>query len=78
MSNKRFQYFLIFSTILFTIFLYQLYSLQIRQVEFSSEKIANQSTQSYYFPSPRGDIYDREGVILAKTSTVPKLYLDTT
>ena len=77
MSSKRFQYFSIFLTIICTIFVYQLYSLQIRQTEFSTEKIASRSTQSYYFPSPRGDIYDRDGVVLAKTSTVPKLYLDT-
>jgi len=51
--------------------------LQIRQSELSVDTIANRSTQSYYFPSPRGDIYDRGGVILAQTSTVPRLYLNT-
>jgi len=77
MSNKRLNYFLIFCTILLSIFLYQLYFLQIRQSELSVDTIANRSTQSYYFPSPRGDIYDRGGVILAQTSTVPRLYLNT-
>ena len=58
-------------------FVYQIYNLQIRETSLSSNTIARQATKNYYFPSPRGDIYDRNGNILARTTKVPKLYLDT-
>ena len=77
MSTKRFQSFIFFCIIVFIFFIYQIYSLQIQDTDSTSETIVSQSTQNYYFPSPRGDIYDRNGSVLAKTSKVPKLYLDT-
>jgi len=77
MDTKRLQSFLFSSFIIFMFFVYQIYNLQIRETSLSSNTIARQATQNYYFPSPRGDIYDRNGNILARTSKVPKLYLDT-
>ena len=77
MDTKRLQSFLFSSIIIFMFLVYQIYNLQIRETSLSSNTIARQATQNYYFPSPRGDIYDRNGNILARTSKVPKLYLDT-
>lgn len=77
MSTKRLQSFLFFCIIAFIFFTYQIYTLQIRETDLASSTIVRQATQNYYFPSARGDIYDRNGNILARTSKVPKLYLDT-
>ena len=77
MDTKRLQSFLFSSFIIFMFFVYQIYNLQIRETSLSSNTVARQATQNYYFPSPRGDIYDRNGNILARTTKVPKLYLDT-
>jgi len=77
MDTKRLQSFLFSSIIIFMFFVYQIYNLQIRETSLSSNTIARQATKNYYFPSPRGDIYDRNGNILARTTKVPKLYLDT-
>ena len=59
------------------IFLYQIYMLQFNQKDYSDEAIAEQSTKNFFFPSPRGDVYDREGRVLARTITLPNLFLDT-
>jgi len=77
MDTKRLHSFLFSSIIIFIFFVYQIYNLQIRETSLSSNTIARQATKNYYFPSPRGDIYDRNGNILARTTKVPKLYLDT-
>ena len=77
MDTKRLHSFLFFCIIIFMFFVYQIYNLQIRETNLSSNTIAKQATQNYYFPSPRGDIFDRNGNILARTTKVPKLYLDT-
>jgi len=77
MDTKRLKSFLFSSIIIFMFFVYQIYNLQIRETSLSSNTIARQATKNYYFPSPRGDIYDRNGNILARTTKVPKLYLDT-
>ena len=77
MDTKRLHSFLFSSIIIFIFFVYQIYNLQIRETSLSSNTIARQATKNYYFPSPRGDIYDRNGNILARTTKVPKLFLDT-
>ena len=76
MSKNRLRSFIFFSTSISLLFLLQIYRLQFNDVVLSNETIAQQSTKNYYFPSPRGDIYDREGRLVARTITLPNLFLD--
>ncbi len=76
MHNTRVRSFNFILLVIFTIFLYQIYILQFNQKDYSNETIAEQSTKNFYFPSPRGDIYDRQGKLLARTITLPNLFFD--
>ena len=76
MHNARVRSFNFILLVIFTLFLYQIYSLQFNQKDYSNETIAEQSTQNFYFPSPRGDVYDRQGKLLARTITLPNLFFD--
>ena len=77
MSDSRFNYFVSASVFILLFFLFQIYALQIGSVNESEKVIADQSSANYYFPSSRGNIYDRNGEVLARTVVIPKLYLDT-
>ena len=76
MHNRRVRSFNFILLVIFTLFLYQIYSLQFNQKDYSNETIAEQSTKNFYFPSPRGDVYDRQGKLLARTITLPNLFFD--
>ena len=67
MSDSRFNYFVSASVFILLFFLFQIYALQIGSVNESEKVIADQSSANYYFPSSRGNIYDRNGEILATT-----------
>ncbi len=76
MSKKRLKAFLIFVYIIFAIILLRLADLQIIHYSFYKEKAFDQRRRVIPIAAPRGDIYDRNGRLLATSIDTVSVYIN--
>ena len=74
--RNRYNYLASLFVLYFVFILYNLFSLQIINIEQSIQDIDKQTFDIVYLPAPRGEIYDKNDQKLVTTSLEPHLYIN--
>ncbi len=74
--RNRYNYLASLFVLYFVFILYNLFSLQIINIEQSIKDIDKQTFDIVYLPAPRGEIYDKNDQKLVTTSLEPHLYIN--
>ena len=75
MTLKRSRYLVVIFSVLLVAILVRIFSLQIFAYRYYQNKVIDQITAGSLLKAPRGNIYDRNGVLLATDKTAYRIYI---
>ena len=75
-NQKRFKFTFLAFSILLAFVLIDIFQLQTREFESTSQIIEQQNLDKFYITAPRGEIFGSDGEKIAETKLEPHLFLN--